>query len=73
MQNNIVKAFRMRLIRNGFTNVSIDFLKFYGVYHLSCLSPNGQIIIKNLSLTEMSSIPGIHSLVLEFFLLHFHN
>lgn len=55
MQSNVVKAFRQRLIRAGFTSVSID---CYGVfYFVSCVSPDGDCISKHMDEREMISSP----------------
>lgn len=61
MQDNIVKAFRQRLIRAGFTDISIYDLHYCypGYYDVDCISPNGEIIHRRLSLLKMSVIPRL--------------
>lgn len=55
MQPNYVKAFRQRLIRSGFTDVTIDI--FNGVCFVSCLSPDGERVRKHLTESEVRSSP----------------
>ncbi len=55
MQSNIVKAFRQRLIRAGFTSVSIDC--YGGFYFVSCVSPDGDRVSKHMDEREMMCSP----------------
>ena len=59
MQRNEVKAFRQRLIRAGFNDVSI-YDNCNGTYTLYCTSPNGvRIIERSLSVVQMNNIPRL--------------
>lgn len=59
MQNNIAKAFRQRLARASYTEISIYRVYSFGreFYRVRCRSPRGEWIDKLLSLTEMDCRP----------------
>lgn len=56
LQNNIIKAFRQRLFRAGFRDISIYNLR-YGFYSVSCTSPTGESITRRMSLAEIEKSP----------------
>lgn len=56
MQNNVVKSFRQRLVRGGFTDISI-YDNYRGKYYVRCVSPEGKSIQVQLTEVEMDNIP----------------
>lgn len=56
MQSNIVKAFRQRLIRAGFTDVTI-FNCYNGSYYVSCFDSKGNFIREVLTEVQMRNRP----------------
>ena len=59
MQANEVKAFRQRLIRAGFDDISI-YDNGNGTYTLYCTAPNGvRIIERSLTVLQMNNIPHL--------------
>lgn len=56
MQCKEVKAFRQRLERAGFTDISI-FKEFDGDFIVSCRSKTGDLINKVLTIPQMQNIP----------------
>lgn len=58
MQPNEVKAFRQRLKRAGFEVVYI-FCSTPGIYVVRVVSPSGEVIRRELSLTQMNNIPRL--------------
>lgn len=56
MQSNVVKAFRQRLVRGGFTHIYI-WNNYNGKYSLDCVSPQGKYIRKELTENQMLNIP----------------
>lgn len=57
MQHNDIKAFRQRLIRAGFKDVSIYSNFLESSYSVFCISPNGERIYKKLTLVQIRNIP----------------
>lgn len=58
MQNKNVKAFRQRLVRAGFVDISI-YKNYRGIYYVRCVSPEGKSIQVQLTEIEMNYIPRI--------------
>ena len=58
MQNNIVKAFRQRLVRCGFTFVRI-YNYGQGLFRVSYVSPEGITDFAYVRLSEMPSLPRV--------------
>lgn len=56
MQNNIVKAFRQRLVRAGFQDIGIYDLG-NGCYKVCVISSTGEYIRRNMTLLEMHNTP----------------
>lgn len=56
MQNNVVKAFRQRLVRFGFTDISI-YDEGNGYYRVYCTSSNNKRFNECLSLIDMRALP----------------
>lgn len=56
MQNNAVKAFRQRLVRGGFTDISI-FDVGNDEYVVYCTDREGKDIRKRLTIAQMDNIP----------------
>lgn len=56
MQNKKVRAFRQRLVRGGFTDISI-YDNAYGRYTVYCTSPDGEKIRRNMTIVEMNNTP----------------
>lgn len=56
MQSNDIKAFRQRLLRAGFRDVSI-YDNAYGRYTVYCTSPIGEKIRRNMTLEEIRNTP----------------
>lgn len=60
MDSNIVKNFRMRLKRYGFTNIHLHRIHCnYNIYHLKCLDPNGYPFSVDLNETQMKYEPQV--------------
>lgn len=58
MQNNVVKAFRQRLVRGGFTDISI-FERYDKSYSVYCTDREYNTIRAHLTLEQMECIPRI--------------
>lgn len=58
MQDNVVKAFRQRLVRNGFTDVWINSCGD-DTYIVGCISPFGERIRRRMSPMQMSITPRL--------------
>lgn len=58
MQSNVVKAFRQRLVRAGFTDIRI-WDNFNGSYDVRCYSPDNILINKRLTEVQMNCIPRV--------------
>lgn len=58
MQNKVVKAFRQRLVRAGFTDISI-YNNYRGTYYVRCVSPEGKAIQVQLTETQLDNIPRV--------------
>lgn len=58
MQSNDIKAFRQRLVRAQFTDISI-YDNGYGFYTVYCISPKGEKIQRRMSITEIRNTPRI--------------
>lgn len=60
MQNNEVKAFRQRLIRAGFKDISIKYCyDGSGDYRVSCVSPMGTPIHRRMDILMMRATPRV--------------
>ncbi|MBE6767496.1 MAG: hypothetical protein E7549_01120 [Ruminococcaceae bacterium] len=55
MQENFIKAFRQRLLRAGFTDVSIS--GYCGLYYVYCVSPSGEKICRVMDKEEIVNTP----------------
>lgn len=58
MQDNIIKAFRQRLIRHGYYDISI-YDNFNGTYSLWFKDSNHQTVSYVLTLEQMANIPRL--------------
>ena len=57
MQRNEIKAFRQRLVRAGFYDISI--YETYKGFNLYCYSPDGVKINKDMSIEEIRNTPHL--------------
>lgn len=57
MQHNDIKAFRNRLVRAGFKDISIYNNYRNSSYQIYCVSPSGERIRKILTLAQIRNIP----------------
>lgn len=57
MQCNEIKAFRQRLVRAGFYDISI--FETYNGYNLYCYSPDGVLINKDMTIEEIRNTPRV--------------
>lgn len=58
MQLKEVRAFRQRLVRGGFTDISI-YNNFNSTYTVYCTSPHNEKIWVVLSIIQMNAIPRL--------------
>lgn len=58
MQNNVVKAFRQRLVRGGFTDIYI-YDNGDGSYSVGCTSPDGDRIRRRMFPVDMYNTPHL--------------
>ena len=58
MQEKEVRAFRQRLVRGGFTDISI-YDNAYGRYTVYCTSWTGEKIRRNMTIAEMINTPHL--------------
>lgn len=58
MQSNDVKAFRQRLSRNGFTDISI-YDCGDGCFSVNCTSRDGVRIRRKMTVTQMNATPRV--------------
>lgn len=60
MDTKIVKNFRIRLKRYGFSDISICRIHpHYDIYHLKCLDPNGFVLSIDLNEIQMKYEPQV--------------
>ena len=57
MQDNVVKRYRARLLREGYTNVCITDYSERGFYFVSCVSPLGIRISTRVSCRTILVVP----------------
>ena len=62
MEEKSVRAFRQRLIRASFKNVSIS--RYRDVVYLRCISPQNEVIARQYKLEQIKSLP-VKKYVLE--------
>ena len=58
MQNDVVKAFRQRLVRAGFTDIHI-YVYADDLYNVRCISPSGKRIYRRMSSVDMFCTPRL--------------
>lgn len=58
MQSNIVKAFRQRLVRAGFTDINI-YDNFDGSFSVGCVSPQGERVRRRMFLSQIQNSPRV--------------
>lgn len=58
MQNKVVRAFRQRLVRGGFIDISI-YSNYRGIYYVRCVDPKGKSIQVQLTEEHMDNIPRL--------------